>query len=326
MAVTSTMKSNVAPVKILNRNRCHLFGMLHEPEVRRHEQAILLLSPGIKSHVAPHRLYVKMANRFCALGFVVLRVDPEGLGDSEGEIDEYLVADVYGSVELGRLVNDTIDVMDWMQLNHGIGSFILSGLCGGAITGLLTGAIDKRVASLLGLGLTCIVSGSKLDPIKYLTKGQLDSLRGKYLRKIADPASIIRLLTFHTDYRLLFKSLVQPLNQRLKRYRSNTKKRSLQGREKESTATNLNPHFPKAFVRFVREKKMLLIFSGADRLYWEFEEKFMSRYHDDVAPFNSKLTIHIVKDANHIFSFSKWQDEMLNTSCAWLTKQYPGQD
>jgi len=320
------MKTDVTPVNIYNRNRCRLFGMLHEPEVRRHEPAILLLSPGIKSHVAPHRLYVKMANRFCALGFVVLRVDTEGLGDSEGEIVEYLVADVYGSVELGRLVNDTIDVMDWMQLNHGIGRFILSGLCGGAITGLLTGAIDKRVVSLLGLGLTCIVSGSKKDPIKYLTKGQLDSLRGKYIRKIADPASIIRLLTFRTDYRLLFKSLVQPLHQRLKRYRSKTKRGPIQSKENDSAASNLNPHFAKAFVRFVQEKKMLLIFSGADRLYWEFEEKFMSRYHDDVAPFNSKLTIHIVKDANHIFSFSKWQDEMLNTSCAWLAKQYPRQD
>jgi uncharacterized protein len=320
------MKSSVAPVKILNRNRCHLFGMLHEPEVRRHEQAILLLSPGIKSHVAPHRLYLKMANRFCALGFVVLRVDPEGLGDSEGEIDEYLVADVYGSVELGRLVSDTIDVMDWMQSKHGIDSFILGGLCGGAITGLLTGAIDKRVVSLLGLGLTCIVSGSKQDPIKYLTQGQLDSLRGKYLRKMADPSSIVRFLTFRTDYRLLFKSLVQPLHQKLKYYRINKKKGSLQGRENDSASSNLNPHFPKAFVSFVREKKMLLIFSGADRLYWEFEEKYMSRYHDDIAPFNSKLTIHIVKNANHIFSFSEWQDEMLSTSCAWLSKQYPAQD
>ena len=99
--------------------------MLHQPRNRKSETVVILLSPGIKGRVAPHRLYVKMAQRFSQIGLTTLRFDPEGQGDSEGEIEEDFTAEVYASIELGRLVNDTIDAMDWMQANHGSQRFIL---------------------------------------------------------------------------------------------------------------------------------------------------------------------------------------------------------
>ena len=312
--------SLVTPVTIANRKGYQLFGMLHEPKERNRNPAIVLLSPGIKSRVAPHRLYVKMTKLFCEMGYIVLRFDPEGLGDSEGEIDERLASDVYGSVELGRHVNDTIDVMNWMQTNLGINRFILSGLCGGAITGLLAGSIDKRVESLLGLGMTCVVSGSKADHDAYMTQGQLDSLRKSYLQKIADPASIIRLLTFRTNYRLMIKSLAQPMTRWLKSGRKQAVKAETEATSKESPQSNLSPYFPEAFLGFLRDRNILLVFSGEDRLYWEYEEKFMTRYREQVAKYSSNLTIDIIKSANHIFSFTEWQNEMLAIAASWLAR------
>lgn len=314
------MKSIVTPVKIINRTGCQLFGMLHEPEERRDAPTIILLSPGIKSRVAPHRLYIKMSKLFCEMGFTVLRVDPEGLGDSEGEINERFAADVYGSMELGRLVNDTIDVMDWVQSNFGINRFILSGLCGGAITGLLTGAVDKRVVSLLALGMTCIVSGSKIDHSEYITRGELESLRRSYFRKIFNFSSIIRLLTLRTDYRLLIKSTLQPLHCWMDRWNHKAAKCTVATAALREDVSNLNPQFPKAFLSFARERKILLIFSGEDRLYWEYEEKFMKIYEESVTKYIMNLRTHIVKNANHIFSFSEWQEEMLDISRKWLNE------
>lgn len=322
------MNVSISPVKFANRRGRQLFGILHEPERGRSGPAILLLSPGIKSRVAPHRLYIKMAERFSNLGFTVLRIDPEGLGDSEGKIEEYYTADVYGSMELGRLVNDTIDTMNWMQSTHGAGKFILSGLCGGAITGLLTGAIDERVDSLLSLGMTCIVSGSNLDPSEYITIGQLQGMRDKYLRKILDPSSWIRLITLRSDFRLLFKSMVNPLISRWsKKKKADPAVSGKSPLPPAPTDTNLNPNFPQAFLSFVQRRKVLLIFSEADRLYWEFEEKFMSTYGEAIAPYQKNFTVHIVKEANHIFSFPEWQKEMLDLSADWLTRNYssPGE-
>jgi hypothetical protein len=208
--------------------------------------------------------------------------------------------------------------MDWMQTNVGINRFILSGLCGGAITGLLAGSIDKRVESLLGLGMTCVVSGSKADHDAYMTQGQLDSLRKSYLRKIADPASIIRLLTFRTNYRLMIKSLVQPITSWQKNRRSRAAEVEIKATPNDTPHSNLSPYFPEAFLGFLRDRKVLLVFSGEDRLYWEYEEKFMSHYREQVEKYSSNLTIDIIKGANHIFSFTEWQNEMLTIAASWL--------
>ena len=74
------------PVSFRNARGETLHGMLHAPaaEVRR-GVCILLLSPGIKGRVGPHRLYLKLAGPFVAAGFHVLRFDYYGLGDSEGD-------------------------------------------------------------------------------------------------------------------------------------------------------------------------------------------------------------------------------------------------
>lgn len=316
------MKPIITAVKFPNRGGFQLFGMLHKPEGRPYGPAIILLSPGIKSRVAPHRMYVKMADRFCAMGFVVLRLDPEGLGDSEGEIEEYLTADVYGSLQLGRLVNDTIDSMNWMQSRHGIDSFILSGLCGGAITGLLAGAMDKRVVSLLGLGIPCIVSGSNSDPTRFITVGQLEAMRKTYLKKVLEPSSLMRLFTGKTDYRLLIQSLVAPIK---KLFVSKKKAKNLLNTDAAPTASdssNLNPLFPDAFFKMVTGKKVFLIFSEADRLYWEYQEKFAVNYAAHIAAHKANLKLVVIRNANHIFSFDEWMLEMLTLACDWISLNF----
>ena len=81
-----------------NKDGLKLFGIYHEPENQvRRDTAILLLSPGVKMRVAPHRLYNKMAEQFVTMGFPVFRFDFYGLGDAEGEISDPILADVYNS-------------------------------------------------------------------------------------------------------------------------------------------------------------------------------------------------------------------------------------
>jgi len=295
-----------------------LFGMLHEAEGERSETAIVLLSPGIKNRIAPHRLYVKMARRFERLGYEVFRFDPECLGDSEGEIDEQYTADVYGLIQVGRFVEDTRSALDWMERERGIRRFIVGGLCGGAITGLLEGQDDPRVVGLLALGLPVILDGSSIDKRRFMTSGQLDSWRGGYLRKLKDPRSWLRLLTLRTDFLVLFKTLFEPVRKRL-----GLRRRKVAGDDSD----DLNPKFPPAFERFGSAgKRMLLIFSGADRLYAEYEEKFVSRYPEVVSRLRPVCELHVVENANHIFSLEEWQQEMMDLSCAWLTAHYGGQD
>ena len=210
-----TMTSEVLPVMFQNKSGHRLFGMLHQPARScAAGVAIILLSPGVKMRVAPHRLYLNMAERFVALGYPVLRFDFYGLGDSEGEVQEENLADLYGAIQVGRFMEDTIAAMDWMQRTHGTSQFIISGLCGGAITGLLTAIKDQRIICLLGLAIPVILDGSHIDFTKYMTDAQLTGTRDGYVRKLWDLGawrSWVRFLTFQSDYRLIFRSLFKPL-------------------------------------------------------------------------------------------------------------------
>ena len=310
------------PVTFTNNNNQKLFGIIHEPQDKPQKKiGIIILSPGIKSRVAPHRMYIKMARKFVELGFVVLRFDFYGLGDSEGEVDEEFVADLYGSIQVGRYIEDTKAAMDWMGKQYGINEFILSGLCGGAITGMFAGANDDRVIALHGLGIPVILDTSDVSQFNFITQGQLQSLRKGYVSKLVDPQSWKRFFQFKSDYRMIIKSLFQPLLSQVKKKTVDPDTKNESGRT-EDQSDNFNYLFPEGYKKFAMNKKMCLIFSETDRLYWEFEEKFKSRYTDLYKSTENNVEIYISKDANHIFSFLEWQQDMLEKTCTWLRQNY----
>lgn len=305
------MNAEVDPVFFDNRNKLRLFGILHRPSGARKDICIIILSPGIKSRVAPHRLYVKMAESFCEMGYCVLRFDPHGIGDSEGEIEERMAADFYGSVQVGRFVNDTIDAMDWLEKEQGISRFILAGLCGGAITGLLAGATDQRVHSLLGLGIPVILDSATTDQTKYMTSGQLEDIGDTYLRKLIDKKAWRRFLSLKSDYRLILKVVLNSVSKKAGNSHTSHRDTEISETRGDRTGNNFNTFFPLALHKMLSSRKVLLIFSGADRLHWEFEEKYIQKYAQEFQKLRKNIDIHVINNANHILSFTEWQDELL---------------
>lgn len=305
------MNAEVEPVFFDNRNKLRLFGILHRPEGVSKDVCIIILSPGIKSRVAPHRLYIKMAESFCEMGYCVLRFDPHGIGDSEGEIEERMSADFYGSVQVGRFVNDTIDAMDWMESEHGTSCFILVGLCGGAITGLLVGAVDRRVHSLLGLGIPVILDSASKGQTKYMTRGQLEDISDTYLRKLIDKKAWRRFLSLKSDYQLIFRVLLASVSKKAGNSHTSHRDTETSATTGDRTGNNFNIYFPLALHNMISSRKVLLIFSGADRLHWEFEEKYIQKYSQEFQKYRNNIDVHVIKNANHILSFTEWQDEML---------------
>jgi uncharacterized protein len=305
---------DVAPVVIKNRAGLSLYGMLHTPKGGKHrDTAILLLSPGIKSRIAPHRLYVKMAERYATEGYVVLRFDYHGLGDSEGDVKESLVADFYRTVQQGRYVEDVLAAMDYMGEEQGIGKFVLGGLCGGALTGLLAGSGDSRVVGLFGLGIPVILDGTQVDPVIHMTEGQAESLRRSYYGKTLDIGAWKRFLSLKSDFRVIWRILKPGAP------KSNTKPGEGNGGE----VSNFNPLFPLAFRKMVSSsRKLLLIFSDMDRLYWEYDEKFWQTSKEAYKDRMEYIDVRVLKNANHIISFPDSQKEMLKWTCDWLLENY----
>jgi pimeloyl-ACP methyl ester carboxylesterase len=281
--------------------------------------AIILLSPGVKMRVAPHRLYLDMADRFASLGYMVLRFDFYGLGDSEGEAEEEFLADLYGAIQVGRYIDDTIAAMDWFQRTYGINRFIASGLCGGAITGLLAAVKDPRIVGLLGLAIPVILDGSNINFTKYMTDAQLNITRYGYFRKMRSFGawrSWVRFLTFQSDYKLIARSLFKPFLVKIR-----GKLPVSTAPAQPESADNTNPYFAEAFDQMVSiGRPICLIFAEKDRLYWEFEKKFVERHLAELKAYASQYEIHVTKNANHIFSFREWEESMLNECGRWLRR------
>jgi uncharacterized protein len=347
-----------APVTFTNRAGLRLFGILETPPNPKTDLAVILLSPGIKMRVGPQCLYKGLSARLVELGLPVLRFDFYGLGDSEGTLTEDLLRDLYNHIEVGRFVDDALDAMNWMQQHSGAKRFILSGLCGGAITGLLAGGRDPRVAGLLALGITPVLASRAADASRYMTRGQLQQTRQRYLRRLLSPQAWLRLLTFRTDNRLIWRLITETLGARKPAGAPATGAASTGAVSTGAVSTgavspgqgatgaaptggaptsgaptgaaaappesdNANPLFPPAFFNMLQTKRpMLLVFGGTDRLQFEFEEKFVARHREQLASAPALYEVHSVKDANHVLSLREWQADMLDVTGRWLQRHF----
>ncbi len=97
--------------------------------------AILLLNSGILHRVGPNRIYVKIARSLAALGFVVLRFDFSGVGDSPARDDNLLFEQ--------SSLQEIEQAMATLHSLAGSTSFALMGLCSGA-QAALQGALSNR--------------------------------------------------------------------------------------------------------------------------------------------------------------------------------------
>lgn len=301
-----------------------LFGTLHLPDARRFElPAVVLFSPGAKMRIGPGRLYVPLTEMLTALGYLVLRFDFYGLGDSEGELDETLLVDVYSNIQVGRYVADGQIALEWLRREHGATRFIVGGLCGGALTGLLVAEREPSVEALLSIGMTVTLDSDSATPSKYLTKFELAHLRRGYLAKLLDPRAWLRLLTFRSDFGVIVRSMLAGVGKR----RPGAAIGSPPAAESAPAAAmlppeqlaNVNPLFPTAYFAFLgRGGKALMVFSEKDRMLGDWREKFVDLYPEQMRRFDRQVTQHVVLGANHVLSERAWQEEMHAVAQRWL--------
>jgi uncharacterized protein len=296
--------------------------ILEEPPagVVRSNVACLLLSPGVKMRVAPHRLYRKLAPEFLQRGMAVLRVDFHGLGDSEGELTETQLDQLYRQVQLGRHVGDVHAALSWLARELGVAKFVVGGLCGGALTGLLAAQAAPGVVALYGIGIPVTLDGSGRHASEIMTKGQLGEMRKSYLGKILRPAAWLRLLTFRSDWRTIVRSVLA----------SRQQKRAVQAQPAAGgapqpegvAAADLNHGFVEALFGLLRtNRKALLLFSGSDRLHFEYNEKFATPWRAALQQFTRQLRVLVIARANHVLGSPVWVSEARAETGKWLDQE-----
>jgi alpha-beta hydrolase superfamily lysophospholipase len=163
-----------------------LFGILTRGDADTSRTAILMFNAGSVHHVGPSRIYVTLARSLAAMGFVCLRFDLEGIGDS--------VLRAPGRENHPYPDNAPADARSALDFLHaqGYSRFLALGLCSGAHAAFHLGLTAQRhdIAELILINPLIFYWA---EGMSLATVSRFEDVKA-YKRSMRDPARWLRLL------------------------------------------------------------------------------------------------------------------------------------
>ena len=255
----------------------------------RHRPAILLLNAGLLYRVGPNRVYVRLSRTLASLGFVALRLDFSGIGDSESR------RDVLTREESS--LREAQEAMDFLAVSRGIERFVLIGLCGGAANAFRITRDDPRV-----------IGAVMIDGYAYRTFGYY--LR-HYSRRLLNLKRWLNLFTDRSDsgrrLRLMFQI----------------------GNTNHADVNPVGVSYVRAFppkeamlsdlcALIDRGVHLFFIYSeGGMKPYYNYESQF-----EDTFPSlrsNGKLRVKLAREVDHTFTLLSHQQILVNDIIDWVS-------
>jgi pimeloyl-ACP methyl ester carboxylesterase len=175
-----------------------LVGILSHPEdFDPARPAVLLLNSGLMHRAGPYRLYVKLARQLASLGFLVLRFDFSGVGDSLLRQDD---------VPQNRAhLLETREAMDYLEAAWGTRRFLSMGICRGAWASFAAACQDPRL-----IGLTLINPDTLADDRRSVIRAHLRN-RSIVVGALTRLSTWLRVLRRPSRYRAQFAMLIAHL-------------------------------------------------------------------------------------------------------------------
>lgn len=288
----------------------NLYGILHVPEkeTAKPRIGINLLNPGVKNRVAPNRINLRLARLLADRGFYVLRFDPFGVGDSEGEISSsrQLRMNIWSMIERGIFVPDTLAANDFFFREANLDSLMLIGQCGGANTAALAAGQDKRVKGLVLVDLPGRVISTSAD----FSENRMDMMESKEIlalggSKILSLRAWINIFTFKSSLWFLPKILFRKLQKKVSRITRGKKAAPL-------LSERFNRELFNACVTDIeRMKQILFLFAERDYALKEYQSDLRPALEYELSPkMLQRIDSHVINDANHIYTEKAWQETL----------------
>jgi dienelactone hydrolase len=296
-----------------------LVGILTDPaELDRNGQlpAVILLNAGLIHRIGPSRLYVKIARSLARLGFVVLRFDFSGTGDSKAREDNLPYPQ--------SVVDEIQEAMNYLARTRGSQKFLLIGHCSGAGFSFKMAGEDERV-----MGAILINSmGRGEEWASYDRNRKMAQFYTNYYSQdvMSDPQRWLRFVKGQVDYRSISRNLFQTiLWNRLTAFIFQIKLAFLKKTHPPQIPTGEID--PAKYLRLMVEREVKLLFiynegsSGLDYarmlLGQEFERLLAAK----------KLQLEIIPASDHLFTLLAGQAHLLKVVQEWVqTVQQPYQE
>jgi len=266
-----------------------LIGIVTDPSEssRTLNTGVILLNPGVVHRVAPGRVYVKIARALAGAGFVVLRFDFSGIGDSAVRRDNLPFEK--------SAVAETQDAIEFLKGTREIERFILLGGCSGARVSFRTACSDRRVVCAIPINFP-VSDDEDSNP------DLINQRVAQYYWKFAffNLKSWIKLFTGKADYSKIFKALRSQARRRLSSERTISS-------ESPQLAEDLN-------LLGSRGVRLVFLYSENDPRLGELREaggKGLKRLCE-----LEKIQLEVIRRADHTFSSLDDQERLVEAILA----------
>jgi pimeloyl-ACP methyl ester carboxylesterase len=279
-------------------------GVLSRPVADdRRGLGLVLLPCGLKNRIGPNRFYVELARLLAGAGYWVLRVDPLGLGESDGSVEAGTIHQIWRTIQNGRFVDDAVLVAETLRTRYPLRHLVVGGICGGALTAQLATARRPDLFNGVVSMNTAVNLDLDDDAAVPVGAGQARHNLISYVRKAASLQAWARILKGESDLSGIRGTLGRIVRPR-------------------AAASNENPEFMPSF-RALEQQRVphLLLFAGNDGRWPEFQDVTLP--HLRRARRGAGFEIHVVPDANHEFHLPEWKQDVTGRLLEWLHRRFP---
>ncbi len=261
-----------------------LFGILHEPDGRQKQTAVIFLHGWGTYRIGPHRIFVEAARAFASAGFPCLRFDFRGRGESEGDVAETTLLD---------MIDDAKQAVKEMLKRDGISQVVLLGLCSGGEVAVGTAASDSNVNGLVLLSTPLL---GRQAVVKDDVRKTANSAKN-YWQKLFLPVTWRKIFSFRVNYRAVFKVLFGHFHH----------------------VTNDKPLKEAGLLEAFKSYKgaCLFIYGGKDPEAYSSENAYRK-----VCANNGKVVFKSIPDANHNFYSVAWKQGLISQVSEWLNTNF----
>jgi pimeloyl-ACP methyl ester carboxylesterase len=246
------------------------------------------------------------------MGYHALRLDPAGVGESDGVLTATRAEELGARIESGLFVDDVLLGVDALRSQLGADKIILLGLCGGAVTGVLAAArAPEAVQGVVSMGLPVVPyapPATRALPTQRVARRRV----GNYVRKLLSTDAWARVLRGESDFRGISQTLRGALGPGLGR----------PGRPEATYLDDENPKFIESF-RILQAARIphLMIFGSSDNRWIEFESTFLARELKGRMASDS-YSIQLVPQGSHEFHFEASKLLAADMLERWITERF----
>ena len=170
-----------------------LVGTLAEPlDGARASLTAVFLNAGAIRRIGPHRMWTEAARRFGLKGVTSLRLDLEGIGDSDGDGEQFADVAHFHGEQFFAQARSALDALQGAGLGN---RFILFGLCSGAYWAFHAALADDRVAAAVLINPRVVYWDDSLEISRELRRTRLLTKPVIWKRVLRGDVSLARWAT-----------------------------------------------------------------------------------------------------------------------------------